>query len=325
MRAFNRLVSAVAFCCVLAAGSFPAAAWAPVPGTVVQEYVHDLTYNHPSYAERLDNGNLLFSQVGHQGPAVIEVNAAGKELWRYDGVQPVCAVRLGNGNTLLADGGLAGVPRVLEVDAAGQVVWEYGLDSPARAPRHAQRLHNGNTLVTLPFKIIELTPDKKTAWSYGADGPLKPGQPGFLAHPVQASRLANGNTLVVDKGFGQGRVLEITPGKEVVWQYGDMKNMAAWPFGIAKDKEKDPEPALAGPTAAERMSDGSTVITDLNAKSILTVTKEGTLEKEISWARVIEPWPVWNSWYAARDGSGHLLLTVTLSSSKSRVLLLDVQ
>lgn len=304
----------------------PASGWAPVPGSVQQEFVDDTTYNHPCYAERLENGNFLFCRVGYKDPAVVEVDREGNQRWIYPGVQPAFATRLANGNTLVADTGTPGLPsgpRVVEVNAAGRIVWEYGLGSPARSPRYVQRLSNGNTLVTLPFKIIEVTPAKKVVWSYGSERPLAPGQPGFLANPVQAARLPGGNTLIVDRGFGQGRVLEVSPAGEVVWQFGDPPPGEAWPLG-PPGKNEGGGPVLAGPTSALRLEDGSTLITDPGAKKVFRVSAGGELLQEKSWAPVIEPWPVWNIWHAAADEKGQLLLTTTLSSSKSRVLLLAI-
>ena len=46
-------------------------------------------------------------------------------------------------------------------------------------------------------------------WSYGpAEG---------LEHPLAAQRLANGNTLIGDAKLG--RVIEVTPAKQIVWKY----------------------------------------------------------------------------------------------------------
>jgi len=332
LRTAKLLVVAAAVIGMAVTGSVPAQAWAPVPGTVQQEYVHSIKDNHPYYAERLDNGNFLFGQVGYDDPAVVEVDARGSEVWRHDGVQPASAVRLDNGNTLIADSGTPGfpfMPRVLEVDRQGQKVWEYQFNSMAQSPRYVQRLDNGNTLITLPFQVIEVTPGKKVTWSYGSDHPLNPGDKDFLAYPMQAVRLGNGNTLVVDRGFGTGRVLEVSPAKNIVWQYGEIDS-TGWPFGKPKveDKEQEEgltesEPLLAGPTAAKRLDDGSTLITDLDAQRTLMVAAKGDLMEERSWADIIEPWPVWNNWYAAAGIDGSLLLTTTLSSYNSRVLVLD--
>ncbi len=46
-----------------------------------------------------------------------------------------------------------------------------------------------------------------------------------LEHPIAAQRLANGNTLISDARLG--KVIEVTPGKQVVWKYesADLANM----------------------------------------------------------------------------------------------------
>lgn len=78
--------------------------------------------NGPCFAQRLDTGNTLIVQM-HTGQ-VVEVDPTGqKVVWtsRVPLVSPMCAQRLPNGNTLIADNN-----GVTEVDAAGQQVkWRH--------------------------------------------------------------------------------------------------------------------------------------------------------------------------------------------------------
>jgi hypothetical protein len=91
-----------------------------------------------------------------------------KESW------PFTAIRLANGNTLIActHGNL-----VIEVDKAGKEVWRLTNDDlPIPLLKDAcgvQRLANGNTVITSygagkadEVKMLEVTPQKKLAWTY---------------------------------------------------------------------------------------------------------------------------------------------------------------
>lgn len=130
-------------------------------------------------ARRLDNGNFLVAYYGAavvkehdpDGKVVLEIPAAGG---------PHSCIRLPNGNTLVACGDAKGGPRVFEVDKTGKtVVWEVkATELPGVTFKFLtglQRLANGNTVITnwvghnnagTPPHIIEITPDKKVAWTF---------------------------------------------------------------------------------------------------------------------------------------------------------------
>jgi hypothetical protein len=78
--------------------------------------------NGPCFCQRLDSGNTLIVQM-HTGQ-VVEVDPTGqKTVWtsKVSLVNPICAQRLSNGNTLIADNN-----GVTEVDATGQTVkWRF--------------------------------------------------------------------------------------------------------------------------------------------------------------------------------------------------------
>jgi hypothetical protein len=136
----------------------------------------------PAYmrnARRLANGNYL---VSHYGPGVVrEYDPQGKivrEIPAPGG--PHSAIRLPNGNTLIASADGNGAPaRVFEVDPAGQTVWEVkGDELPGISLKFMsglQRLPNGNTVMSnwlghnnfgkAPH-LIEITRDKKVVWTF---------------------------------------------------------------------------------------------------------------------------------------------------------------
>ncbi|WP_051688098.1 hypothetical protein [Desulfofalx alkaliphila] len=275
----------------------------------VNELVQPNTDNHPHYMQRLDNGNYLICRVGHQSPGVFELTPDGQELWSYRGINANSAKRLGNGNTLIADSGVPGhpkTPKVIEVNSRGSIVWQYDLSSLAESPRYAERLGNGNILITLPYEIREVNPSKSVVWRYGTGKPGALGDLEVLSNPVQANRLANGNTLIVDQGIKVGRVFEVNPGGSVVWEYRGDKGDGA-KIGMKK------------PQSATRLSDGSTVIVDRRTDRVIVVDESGQAVRTYGWQQAIKNLPVMNIWYGQYLEDGNLLLTMTLTSQAGRV------
>lgn len=85
---------------------------------------------------------------------------------------PFTAIRLKNGNTVVT---LTHGNKVVELDTEGKVVWKLtnaDLEgNPLADPCGAQRLPNGNTVITSygakgGLKIIEVNPNKEMLWSY---------------------------------------------------------------------------------------------------------------------------------------------------------------
>jgi len=136
-------------------------------------------------ARLLANGNFLVTHYAEE--AVREYDPQGKlvrEIPAKGG--PHSAVRLPNGNTLIAIGDRPDGHRVFEVDAAGKTVWEVkdgdlpGL--PFKFMTGVQRLPNGNTVITnwlghgqfgKSAHIIELTPEKKVVWTFADHKTMK--------------------------------------------------------------------------------------------------------------------------------------------------------
>jgi hypothetical protein len=93
------------------------------------------------------------------------------------------------------------------------VLWK----TPNDRGHDVQSLPNGHVLFTInpQKKVVELDADHKEIWTY-SEG---------LEHPIAAQRLTNGNTLISDAKLG--KVIEVTPAKQVVWKYesADLSNM----------------------------------------------------------------------------------------------------
>jgi hypothetical protein len=201
-------------------------------------------------AERLPSGNTLITD--RRADFVIEVTPDKQIVWRYGVdrnslapgslIDPFSATRLANGNTLITDN--RGGNRVIEVRTsdydpaapnlgytAESIVWQYGQagvqgTSPGllASPRHAQRLFDGNTLVTdsgdqtgTGNRVIEVTPAGQIVWQHGITG--ETGVDDLrLDRPSAAVRLPNGNTVIVEED-GE-RMLEVNRVGEIVDWYG---------------------------------------------------------------------------------------------------------
>jgi hypothetical protein len=110
---------------------------------------------------------------------VVEYDQDGKEIWSVPAPSAWGAVRLKNGNTLIS-GNQHGYVR--EVNPQGETVWELNRSDlpgiPLYTIQEVSRLANGNTLInnwvgSVPqaewpqvVQLIEVTPDKKVAWSF---------------------------------------------------------------------------------------------------------------------------------------------------------------
>ena len=109
---------------------------------------------------------------------------------------------------------------VREYDAAGAVVWEYDVGAKVYS---AVRLENGDTLLGTGDgrSVREVNPAGEVVWEL-TSGDL----PGVeLAWVTLCDRLPNGNTRLVNchAGPGNPQLLEVTPGKAVVWAWRDFE------------------------------------------------------------------------------------------------------
>ncbi|MBS0264317.1 MAG: PQQ-binding-like beta-propeller repeat protein [Planctomycetes bacterium] len=139
-------------------------------------------------ARKLDNGHYL---VCHEGDGKVrEYDHDGKVVWSYSldlgnrprspghgpeghGVEVYGAIRLKNGNTLIAGGNNN---RVLEVSPAGEVVWSLDQkELPGITLAWVTTLHalpNGNIIVGNCHagpdnpQLFEVTRDKKVVWTF---------------------------------------------------------------------------------------------------------------------------------------------------------------
>lgn len=160
----------------------------------------------------LANGNILF----HDSWTETQEITLGKELvWTYDSaaqngnrgkkVDVHAFARLENGETVLVE---SGVGRIIHVDPEGKLLKSIPLGEGGRKKTRLMRiLSNGNYLACAenPGVVTEYDSEGTIVWEYEVG-----------TRVYGAIRLQNGNTLIATGGGAS--VIEVTPGKEVVWE-----------------------------------------------------------------------------------------------------------
>lgn len=161
-------------------------------GEVVRQVQLTVKHPHPHrdtrLVRKLANGHYL---VCHEGDGCVrEYDAAGKVVWQYaldlggrrrsaghgpegHGTEVFGAVRLPNGNTLIAGGNNN---RVIEVNPAGEIVWSVDQNElPGVTLAWVTTLHvlpNGNIVIGNCHagpknpQLVEVTRDKKVVWAF---------------------------------------------------------------------------------------------------------------------------------------------------------------
>jgi outer membrane protein assembly factor BamB len=202
-------------------------------GTLLWDYPNDNAHD----VQVLPNQNVLLNRAR----SVEEVSPDRKVVWELKFDSPESVQRLPNGNTVVADNRRMAV---VEVDRAGKVVWEYRVPNTNKRPtptmRMVRRLDNGRTLICASTEdaVLEIAPDGKIVWKYA------------VPFPYQATRLANGNTLI-SSGSGYGSpvghfVMEVDREAKTVWKYGG--------------DDAPPEQKLNWPSGHVRLPNGNTLI-----------------------------------------------------------------
>ena len=106
--------------------------------------------------------------------------------------------------------------------SSGEFTWKWGPGEISHQ-HNPTYLDSGNVLLfdngphrqgMSHSRIIEINPkDNQIAWEYKGDPPIL----FFSYHISGAERLPNGNTLICEGA--PGRVFEVTPAQEIVWEY----------------------------------------------------------------------------------------------------------
>jgi hypothetical protein len=207
--------------------------------------------------EMVDTQDTIIEQVSELA-AKVQVLI----VWEYSCMGPLNPSRLANGNTLINE---AFADRVIEISPDGRIVWEY---TGVVYPTDSERLENGNTLIADKGnkRIIEVTPDKEIVWEY-----LGGGQELTSLYGVR--HLPNDDILIADQGNMQdpdsrARIIEVTPGKEIIWEYGG-----------------GPAMEFICPSLGGRLENGNTLIADITGmmEGKDVYVREITPDKEIAW------------------------------------------
>ncbi|MFP6874376.1 MAG: PQQ-binding-like beta-propeller repeat protein [Verrucomicrobiales bacterium] len=214
----------------------------------------------------LENGNILTQRMPNK---VVEIDRKTKKIvWQYDAgksngnagkrIEVHAIQALPGGRIMVAESGSG---RIIEIDRSGKIHREIKLKcnmpSAHSDTRLARKLRSGNYLVCHEADGFcrEYDSSGKVVWEYEVPmfGKSPKGGHGLDAFGNKlfgAVRLENGNTLIAT-GNGHS-VIEVTPGKEVVWQ-------------IEQDTYKDQGIRLAWVTTLEVLPNGNYVIGNCHA------------------------------------------------------------
>lgn len=166
----------------------------------------------PDDADFLPNGGYLVASARQK--AVLELNAAGETVWRYDQLTgPMDADRLANGNTLIAD---SRPGRIIEVDAEKKIVWSH--TEEIAFPWDAEVTPDGNVIVAdyNRHHVTCVRRDGSTCWRIN-----------HIGHPSAVEILADGSLLVA--AHKSGWLLAFDAQRRGVghWRLGDEINDVA--------------------------------------------------------------------------------------------------
>ncbi|QNG20359.1 aryl sulfotransferase [Rhodococcus triatomae] len=149
--------------------------------------------------------------------------------------------------------------------ATGDVEWQ--LSAPVVSQQHyPHELDNGNILVfdngsfrdsvSYPYsRAVEVDPETNTVvWDYTDNPP----QNFYSPYMSSAQRLPNGNTLITEGSFG--RIFEVTPDREVVWEYV-IPYFGSFGAGVGLDSSQGANNSVFrayryGPEVVERLREG---------------------------------------------------------------------
>ena len=154
-----------------------------VPEGSEEEFASDgpeSDWTHMNDIDRLSDGNFTLSIRNYD--VVLEVNRSGDIVETYGSPGDHSVMNEQHNPNLLEARGTMLVAdsendRIVEIDTeTGDIVWEYARvpeSSPVEPkalqwPRDADRLPNGNTLITdsRHFRVLEVTPNGSVAWSF---------------------------------------------------------------------------------------------------------------------------------------------------------------
>jgi len=198
--------------------------------------------------------------------------------------------------------------RVVEITPDGDIVWSFGLGPEDFSARSIIGTNDAERIGTLtlmagtgtPPGVIPQAPDGAVdnrviivnreghiVWQYGQFGVTGSG-PNQLSTPVQCTFLPRSHVLITDQG--NNRIIEVTRGKKIVWQY--------------PGSNTNPDDQLDSPNSAELLENGHILIADENNNRAIEVTRADVIVKTFTAGGTLGACA-----FASRLENGHTLLT----------------
>ncbi len=202
-------------------------------------------------------------------------------------------------------------PRVMEVDNKNIIKWQYSTlltGYKASSPTYAQRLTNGNTLITdsLGNRVFEINSEDKMVWQYNGSS-LKD----YVYSPNYAERLDDGNTLIADSN--NHRIIELNPARQVVWQYGTFGIYGKANYSLTNSLTGNgvagsitPQGQLYYPRYAHKLDSGNILVADSYNQRVIEITPE----KKIAWTYRDTRYNC-NPGFVSKLSNGNFLITLT--------------
>jgi len=196
---------------------------------------------------------LLISNHGRPGAAMAIEWPSGRVLWSIPNDQGHDVQPLPGGGVLITTGRGA---KVAEYGPNRLERWSLSAVHGLKQPICAQRLENGNTLVsdTQLAKVLEFNPSGKIVWEY-THAEFKPGSLRC------ARRAAQGTTLIANERTST--ITEVDTAGKIVWQW------------------QAPNPETRKTYQALRLPDGTTAVSISEPGELLFVNRQGTVVRSI--------------------------------------------
>jgi len=203
-----------------------------------------------------------FSLLDKNKGDLYRIDRKGNHIWFYSSSQnglakPQFIFDLPD-SILVADGEQK---KVLQIELnSKKIIWSYEGDENEKLvfPRSVELTEKNTILIAdqQANKVLEIEKNSgKVIWFYKNFELLKT--------PFYASRLKNGNTIIID--WSSHIVLEISPEKDLVWSYG-----------VAKKPGRE-DGCLSYPESAERIANGNTLIADTRNSRVIEVDPDGKI------------------------------------------------
>ncbi|MFA6528668.1 MAG: aryl-sulfate sulfotransferase [Candidatus Gracilibacteria bacterium] len=141
------------------------------------DYKQDQGWTHTNAATRLDNGNTLVSlrnfsfiaEIDTEGNLVRKIGEGVLEAQHDPKMEE-------DGEILLANHTDPNTVLTLNPDT-GEITWEYVIEEASSWPvRGADRLPNGNVLITEADRLVEITVDGEIVWELALKDPIEQGE-----------------------------------------------------------------------------------------------------------------------------------------------------